>query len=404
MSSITKPVKGSDKDKGSVFSRLFKGNIRQYGMIIALVFIMLLFEILTGGLLLKPINITNLILQNSYILVLAIGMVLVIITGHIDLSVGSIAAFVGAVSAIFMVNWQMNPVLAVILSIVIGGLIGAWQGFWVAYVRIPAFIVTLAGMLLFRGLTMVVLEGQSISPFPNGFQKISSGFVPDFTNAATNIVAIIAGIALSVLYIVTELRNRASQRKYNFATGSQGLFIAKLIAVVAIINLFTFVLASYSGIPTILVLLFLLIIIYSFVMNKTVMGRHVYAIGGNEKAAGLSGVKTKKVTFWVFVNMGVLAAISGLIFAARLNAATPRAGTNFELDAIAACFIGGASASGGIGTVFGAIIGGLVMGVLNNGMSLVGLGIDWQQGIKGLVLLLAVAFDIYNKNKGNTAS
>ncbi|WP_200897656.1 multiple monosaccharide ABC transporter permease [Paenibacillus wulumuqiensis] len=404
MSSITKPVKGSDKDKGSVFSRLFKGNIRQYGMIIALVFIMLLFEILTGGLLLKPINITNLILQNSYILVLAIGMVLVIITGHIDLSVGSIAAFVGAISAIFMVNWQMNPVLAVILSIVIGGLIGAWQGFWVAYVRIPAFIVTLAGMLLFRGLTMVVLEGQSISPFPNGFQKISSGFVPDFTNAATNIVAIIAGIALSVLYIVTELRNRASQRKYNFATGSQGLFIAKLIAVVAIINLFTFVLASYAGIPTILVLLFLLIIIYSFVMNKTVMGRHVYAIGGNEKAAGLSGVKTKKVTFWVFVNMGVLAAISGLIFAARLNAATPRAGTNFELDAIAACFIGGASASGGIGTVFGAIIGGLVMGVLNNGMSLVGLGIDWQQGIKGLVLLLAVAFDIYNKNKGNTAS
>ncbi|ANF98695.1 ABC transporter permease [Paenibacillus bovis] len=373
-------------------------------MIIALVFIMLLFEILTGGLLLKPINITNLILQNSYILVLAIGMVLVIITGHIDLSVGSIAAFVGAISAIFMVNWQMNPVLAVILSIVIGGLIGAWQGFWVAYVRIPAFIVTLAGMLLFRGLTMVVLEGQSISPFPNGFQKISSGFVPDFTNAATNIVAIIAGIALSVLYIVTELRNRASQRKYNFATGSQGLFIAKLIAVVAIINLFTFVLASYAGIPTILVLLFLLIIIYSFVMNKTVMGRHVYAIGGNEKAAGLSGVKTKKVTFWVFVNMGVLAAISGLIFAARLNAATPRAGTNFELDAIAACFIGGASASGGIGTVFGAIIGGLVMGVLNNGMSLVGLGIDWQQGIKGLVLLLAVAFDIYNKNKGTSSN
>ncbi len=400
MSTLSKPVK--DKDKQGGLSRLFKGNIRQYGMIIALIFIMLLFQVLTGGLLLKPINITNLILQNSYILVLAIGMVLVIITGHIDLSVGSIAAFVGAISAIFMVNWQMNPVLAVILSIVIGGLIGAWQGFWVAYVRIPAFIVTLAGMLLFRGLTMIVLEGQSISPFPNGFQKISSGFVPDFTNAATNIVAIIAGLALSVLYVWTELRSRAAQRKYNFDTGSKGLFIGKLVLVIAIINLFTFVLASYAGIPTILVLLFLLIIIYSFVMNRTVMGRHVYAIGGNEKAAGLSGVKTKKVTFWVFVNMGVLAAISGLIFAARLNAATPRAGTNFELDAIAACFIGGASAAGGIGTVFGAIIGGLVMGVLNNGMSLIGLGIDWQQGIKGLVLLLAVAFDIYNKNKGTS--
>ncbi|MFD1991619.1 multiple monosaccharide ABC transporter permease [Paenibacillus nicotianae] len=399
MSTLTKP----EAKKESTLGKMFKGNIRQYGMIIALLFIMLLFEVLTGGLLLKPINITNLILQNSYILVLAIGMVLVIITGHIDLSVGSIAAFVGAVSAIFMVQWQMNPILAVVLSIVIGGLIGAWQGFWVAYVRIPAFIVTLAGMLLFRGLTMIVLEGQSISPFPNGFQKISSGFIPDFSNMATNIVAVLAGIALSILYIVTELRNRAAQRKYNFDTGSQAIFFVKMILVVAVINAFTIVLASYAGIPTILVLLFLLIIIYSFVMNKTVMGRHVYAIGGNEKAAGLSGVKTKKVTFWVFVNMGVLAAVSGLIFAARLNAATPRAGTNFELDAIAACFIGGASASGGIGTVFGAIIGGLVMGVLNNGMSLVGLGIDWQQGIKGLVLLLAVAFDIYNKNKGTSS-
>lgn len=399
MSTLTKP----EGKKESTLGKMFKGNIRQYGMIIALLFIMLLFEVLTGGLLLKPINITNLILQNSYILVLAIGMVLVIITGHIDLSVGSIAAFVGAVSAIFMVQWQMNPILAVVLSIVIGGLIGAWQGFWVAYVRIPAFIVTLAGMLLFRGLTMIVLEGQSISPFPNGFQKISSGFIPDFSNMATNIVAVLAGIALSILYIVTELRNRAAQRRYNFDTGSQAIFFVKMILVVAVINAFTIVLASYAGIPTILVLLFLLIIIYSFVMNKTVMGRHVYAIGGNEKAAGLSGVKTKKVTFWVFVNMGVLAAVSGLIFAARLNAATPRAGTNFELDAIAACFIGGASASGGIGTVFGAIIGGLVMGVLNNGMSLVGLGIDWQQGIKGLVLLLAVAFDIYNKNKGTSS-
>ncbi|ODP29163.1 sugar ABC transporter permease [Paenibacillus sp. PK4536] len=399
MSTLTKP----EGKKESTLGKMFKGNIRQYGMIIALLFIMLLFEVLTGGLLLKPINITNLILQNSYILVLAIGMVLVIITGHIDLSVGSIAAFVGAVSAIFMVQWQMNPIVAVILSIVIGGLIGAWQGFWVAYVRIPAFIVTLAGMLLFRGLTMIVLEGQSISPFPNGFQKISSGFIPDFSNMATNIVAVLAGIALSILYIITELRNRAAQRRYNFDTGSQALFFTKMVLVVAVINAFTIVLASYAGIPTILVLLFLLIIIYSFVMNKTVMGRHVYAIGGNEKAAGLSGVKTKKVTFWVFVNMGVLAAVSGLIFAARLNAATPRAGTNFELDAIAACFIGGASASGGIGTVFGAIIGGLVMGVLNNGMSLVGLGIDWQQGIKGLVLLLAVAFDIYNKNKGTSS-
>lgn len=380
-------------------SKMFKGNIRQYGMIIALVVIMLLFEILTGGLLLQPINITNLILQNSYILVLAIGMVLVIITGHIDLSVGSIAAFVGAISAIMMVDMQLPTWLAVIASLIIGGLIGAWQGFWVAYVRIPAFIVTLAGMLLFRGLTMIVLEGQSISPFPGGFQKISSGFIPGFGGSGMNMVAILAGIVLTIWYIINELRDRKAQSKYGFELSPQGLFILKLVVVAAIINAFTVVLASYSGIPNILVLLFILIVVYSFVMNRTIMGRHIYALGGSEKAAGLSGVKTKKVTFWVFVNMGVLSAVSGLIFAARLNAATPRAGTNFELDAIAACFIGGASASGGIGTVFGAIIGGLVMGVLNNGMSLIGLGIDWQQGIKGLVLLLAVAFDIYNKNK-----
>lgn len=380
-------------------NKLFKSNIRQYGMIIALIVIMILFTVLTGGLLVKPINITNLILQNSYILVLAIGMVLVIITGHIDLSVGSIAAFVGAMSAIMMVNWELPAWVAVIASLVIGGLIGAWQGFWVAYVKIPAFIVTLAGMLLFRGLTMIVLKGQSISPFPTGFTKISSGFVPNLADTATNLVAILAGLAFTVLFILNELRGRREQLKYKFEVSSSGLFIFKLVAIAVVLNLFTFMLASYAGIPNILVLLFVLILAYSFMMNKTVMGRHVYALGGNEKAAGLSGVKTKKVTFWVFVNMGVLAAVSGLIFAARLDAATPRAGTNFELDAIAACFIGGASASGGIGTVFGAIIGGLVMGVLNNGMSLIGLGIDWQQGIKGLVLLLAVAFDIYNKNK-----
>nr|WP_216673957.1 multiple monosaccharide ABC transporter permease [Saccharibacillus endophyticus] len=380
-------------------TKLFKSNVRQYGMIIALIVIMILFTVLTGGLLVKPINITNLILQNSYILVLAIGMVLVIITGHIDLSVGSIAAFVGAMSAIMMVDWGLPAWVAVVASLVIGGLIGAWQGFWVAYVKIPAFIVTLAGMLLFRGLTMIVLEGQSISPFPAGFTKISSGFVPNLADTATNLVAILAGIAFTVLYVFNELRARREQLKYKFDVSSSGLFIFKLVAIAVVLNLFTFMLASYAGIPNILVLLFVLILAYSFMMNKTVMGRHVYALGGNEKAAGLSGVKTKKVTFWVFVNMGVLAAVSGLIFAARLDAATPRAGTNFELDAIAACFIGGASASGGIGTVFGAIIGGLVMGVLNNGMSLIGLGIDWQQGIKGLVLLLAVAFDIYNKNK-----
>lgn len=381
-------------------SELFRKNMRQYGMIIALIFITILFQILTGGILLKPLNITNLILQNSYILVLAIGMVLVIITGHIDLSVGSIAAFIGALAAIMLVDFQLPTFLTIIISLVIGGLIGAWQGFWVAYVKIPAFIVTLAGMLLFRGLTMIVLGGQSIAPFPKSFQRISSGFIPDwFGGSSLHILTILLGLALSLLLIWQEWKERRTQLKYQFEVAPIWVFVTKLVLLVAIINIFTFVLATYNGLPNILIILFFLIVIYSFVMNRMVAGRHIYALGGNEKAAKLSGVKTKKVTFWVFVNMGALAALSGLIFAARLNSATPKAGTNFELDAIAACFIGGASASGGIGTVIGAIIGGLVMGVMNNGMSLIGLGVDWQQGIKGLVLLLAVAFDIYNKSK-----
>ena len=382
--------------------KLANTNMRQYSMIIALVVIMLLFQILTDGILLKPLNITNLILQNSYILVLAIGMVLVIITGHIDLSVGSIAAFVGAIAGILMVQYNMSTFLAVIISLIIGALIGAWQGFWIAYVKIPAFIVTLAGMLLFRGLTMVVLKGQSIAPFPESFQKMSSGFIPDiFGGSDLQLLTILIGVFLSVILVFNELKNRRSKISYQFEVQPMPMFITKLIVLVALINVFSFVLASYEGIPNILIILAVLILVYTFLMRKTVIGRHIYAIGGNEKAAQLSGVKTKKVTFWVFVNMGVLSALSGLIFAARLNAATPRAGNLFELDAIAASFIGGASAYGGVGTVPGAIIGGLVMGVMNNGMSLIGLGIDWQQAIKGLVLLAAVAFDIYNKNKAS---
>ncbi|PGY10695.1 ABC transporter permease [Bacillus sp. AFS031507] len=382
--------------------QLFKNNLRQYSMILALVSIMILFQVLTDGILLRPLNITNLILQNSYILVLAIGMILVIITGHIDLSVGSIAAFVGALSAILMVNYEVPISAAIIISLLIGALIGAWQGFWVAYVKIPAFIVTLAGMLLFRGLTMVVLEGKSIAPFPETFQKISSGFIPDvFAGANLHILTLVIGALLSVILIFNELKIRKAEIKYNLDVSPIGIFILKIIAIVALINVFVYVLATYEGIPNILVILALLILAYQFITTKTIAGRHIYAIGGNEKAASLSGVKTKRVTFWVFVNMGVLSALSGLLFAARLNAATPRAGNLFELDAIAACFIGGASAYGGVGTVPGAIIGGLVMGVMNNGMSILGLGIDWQQGIKGLVLLAAVAFDIYNKNKSS---
>lgn len=379
---------------------IFRNNIRQYGMVIALLSIMILFQILTGGILMRPLNITNLILQNSYILVLAIGMLLVIVAGHIDLSVGSVAAFIGAVSAIMMVNYKVNFLAALLISLLLGAVVGAWQGFWIAYVKIPAFIVTLAGMLVFRGLTMVTLKGMSIAPFPEAFQKISSGFITDlFSGGGLHVTTLLLGLVFSLAYIMLELRNRSMQLKYNFDVTPRGFLFAKMAAITAAINLFTYIMASYKGVPNVLVLLIGLIAVYSFITDKTVVGRHIYAIGGNEKAAALSGVNTNRVVFWVYVNMGLLSALSGLVFAARLNAATPKAGNGFELDAIAACFIGGASAAGGIGTVIGAIIGGLVMGVMNNGMSLIGLGIDWQQAIKGLVLLFAVAFDVFTKSR-----
>lgn len=383
--------------------KLFRANIRQYGMIIALVMIMLLFQILSGGILMQPLNITNLILQNSYILVLAIGMVLVIITGHIDLSVGSIAAVIGAIAAILMVHMQVPVWAAILISLLLGALIGAWQGFWIAYVGIPSFIVTLAGMLLFRGLTMVFLEGQSISSFPSAFLGISAGYIPDPLSLDTGIhlTTLLVGVLLTVLLIWNELRHRRMLKQYKMETSPLILFVIKLVVLAAVLNGFMWILSMYEGIPNILIILTLLIAIYTFITKKTVIGRHIYATGGNVKAAALSGIKTKRVTFMVFVNMGVLSALAGLIFAARLSAATPKAGTLFELDAIAACFIGGASATGGVGTVIGAIIGGLVMGVMNNGMSLVGISVDWQQAIKGLVLLLAVAFDFYIKNRSN---
>lgn len=381
---------------------LFKKNIRQYGMLIALVSIMAFFQIVSGGTLLRPLNITNLILQNSYILVLAVGMLLVIVAFQIDLSVGSTAAFVGAVSGILMVKMKLPFIPSVLICLALGALIGAWQGFWVAYVKIPAFIVTLAGMLVFRGLTMVTLNGTSVAPFPKEFQKIASGFVPDFFHGkGIHVTTIIIGIIFTVVYVLFEIYNRNNQKKYNFEVIPEKFFIAKIVLVSAAINAFTIILAEYKGIPNVLILLFILILIYSFIASKTILGRHIYALGGNEKAARLSGVKTKRNVFLVFINMGMLAALSGLVFTARLNAATPKAGTNFELDAIAACYIGGASASGGVGTIIGAIIGGLVMGVMNNGMSLMGIGIDWQQAIKGLVLLIAVAFDIFTKSKNS---
>lgn len=375
-------------------------NMRKFGMVIALVGITILFQILTGGILLTPLNITNIIMQNSYIIILAIGMMLIIITGEIDLSVGSVAAFIGAVAGVLLVTYELPVYLAIFLCLVVGALIGAWQGFWVAYVNIPAFIVTLGGMLIFRGLTLVVLGGQTLAPFPDSFRSLSSSFLPDiFGGGEIQLFTILVGLVLSLLYVLNELKLRRTDKRYNFNTTTFPLFLVKLAVFVILINLFTYVLAQYEGIPYVLIILFILIVGYTFIMNKTVTGRHIYAVGGNTNAAQLSGVKTKKMKFWVFVNMGALSALAGLVFAGRLNAATPQAGNLFELDAIAAAVIGGASMTGGVGTVIGAVVGALVMGVLNNGMSIMGIGIDWQQAIKGLVLLGAVAFDVLSKNK-----
>lgn len=380
---------------------VFKNNIRQYAMFIALIVITVFFQIVTDGKMLLPMNVTNLVLQNSYVLILAIGMTLCILTGgNIDLSVGSVCAFIGAVVGTLIINMKMDVGLAIAICLIIGIAIGVWQGFWIAYVRIPAFIVTLAGMLLFRGLTISMLQGLTLSPFPESFQQISAGFIPDvFKGSGINILTLVVGAVISVIYVVFQLKKRAEQERYDFEVIPVPLFIAKIVLVLIGINLFSYWLAAYRGLPIILVLIGVLVFIYSFFTTRTVPGRYIYAMGGNEKAAKLSGINTNRVLFFTYVNMAFLAAIAGIVFSARLNAASPQAGMNFELDAIAACFIGGASAYGGIGTVTGSIIGALVMGVLNNGMTIIGLGSDMQMIIKGLVLLLAVAFDVLSKNR-----
>ncbi|BAU33367.1 sugar transport permease [Microcella alkaliphila] len=372
------------------------------GIFLALLAVVVFFSITTNGILLRPQNISNLIVQNGYILVLAIGMVLVIVAGHIDLSVGSVAAFIGAVSGVFAVTWGLPWWLAIILSLAVGALVGAWQGFWIAYVGIPAFIVTLAGMLIFRGLALITLGNSNIGSFPQEYRNLGNGFINfpvqvggQLIDPVTMAIGAVAIIAL----VVQQLRTRAGRMKYGQDVEPMPWFVGKLALFVVGIGAVTLALSSFKGIPVTLVVLAALVLTYTVVANRTTFGRHIYAIGGNRRAAELSGIKTRWVDFYLFVNMGVLAALAGLIFTARLNLAGPKAGEGFELEAISAAFIGGAAVQGGIGTVTGAIIGGFIIGVLNNGMSIMGIGIEWQQAVKGLVLLLAVAFDVYNKNR-----
>ena len=389
-----------------------KSHIREYGLLFALIAIMVFFQIVTGGTLMRPVNITNLFLQNSYIIIMALGMLIVIVSGNIDLSVGSVMGFIGALAAVLIVQFGVPVWLTVIISLALGVVIGAAQGYWVAYWKIPSFIVTLAGMLVFRGASLWLLNGQSVGPFPMEFQRLSTGFIPDlfpqgltqgvgalFGERNLNLLCMGVGIVASVAIIWTGLKARARDAAYGITGEPANFFWLRNIIVTGALLFLSYKLATFRGLPNVLVSMAVLTMIYAFITQNTVIGRRIYALGGNAKAAKLSGIKTERLTFLAFVNMGFLAALAGLIFAARLNTATPKAGFGLELDVIAAVFIGGASASGGTGKVIGAVVGAFIMGVMNNGMSIMGIGIDYQQMIKGLVLLAAVIFDVYNKQK-----
>jgi putative multiple sugar transport system permease protein len=391
--------------QGADFMRFFKANIRDMALLLSLLAIMVFFQFTTNGTLFKPVNMTNLILQNSYIVIMALGMLMIIVAGHIDLSVGSVSGFVGAVAAVMMVPWKMDPFVTMAVCLVLGAVIGGIQGYFVAYHKIPAFIVTLAGMLAFKGLSLTVLGGASVGPFPKSFQLLSTGFVPDIFNiqlfgAPFNLLALLIGAVVTAIIIYFNVKERNEQQAHGLAEEPQSIFLGRnsLIAV-AFIG-FSFLMGQYKGLPNVLIVMFALIALFVFITTRTTFGRRVYAMGGNEKASKLSGINTEKMTFLIFVIMGALAALAGLVFAARLNVATPKAGLGFELEVIAACFIGGAAVTGGVGKIIGAVIGAFIIGVMNNGMSIMGIGIDWQQVIKGAVLLLAVFLDVYFKNKG----
>ncbi|MET0974912.1 MAG: multiple monosaccharide ABC transporter permease [Leifsonia sp.] len=387
----------------SGFANLFGGaNLRRFGILFSLVAIILLFQWLTGGLTLSPGNLINLVNQYSYILILAIGMVMVIIAGHIDLSVGSVAAFTGIIVAISMNTWHLPWPLAIVLGLVIGVLIGAWHGFWVAYVGVPAFIVTLAGMLIFRGGNQFIGDAATV-PVPQPFTIIGAGYIPDFGPFDFSAGTMILGILGALWVIYNEWHVRRVQRKMDSPTSPLWVAVVKVVLLAGIILYFSWLFATGragTSFPVSGIILVALIILYSFITRNTIFGRHIYAVGGNKLAAELSGVNSRHVNFLVMMNMSILASLAGMIWVARSVASGPQDGLNWELDAIAAVFIGGAAVSGGIGTVIGSIVGGLVMAFLNNGLQLLGVGSDLVQIIKGLVLLFAVGIDVWNKTQG----
>jgi putative multiple sugar transport system permease protein len=381
--------------------KLFGGDIRQLGMIGALVFLIAFFAWSTDGVNLTPDNVNNIIRGNAHILVLAIGMVMVIIAGHIDLSVGSVSAAVGIVVAIAMRDWGLHWTLAILLGLAFGALIGTWQGWWVAKIGIPAFIVTLAGMLFFRGLNQFIGKSNTV-PVPPEFQVIGAGSLPEWgPNTGYNNLTVLLGIVGCAAIVIGTLRNRQKLTKINAEVEEAGVMWARLILIcLVIMGVMLLIASGAKGFPVSGLILVFLVIIYGFLTSKMILGRHIYAVGGNRHAAELSGVKSTRVNFFVMANMAVLAALAGMMFVARSNASGPFDGVGWELDAIAAVFIGGAAVTGGVGTVVGSIVGGLVMAVLNNGLQLEGIGADRTQMIKGLVLLIAVAFDLYSKKQG----
>lgn len=375
--------------------------LKKYTMVIVLLIVTLFFAWRTGGKMLLPQNVNNLIAQNAYVFVLATGMLLCILTGgNIDLSVGSVVCFVGAVGATMMVNKGMNIVVSIIIMLGVGLLIGIWQGFWIAYRRIPPFIVTLAGMLMFRGLSNIVLDGYTIAPMPDAYLMLFNSYIIDFFHGdGLNITCIVFGIIAAGIFVLMTFGGRLSKIKKGYAVKPMGSDIVKCVVISLVIILFTWRLAQYKGIPNILLWIGIIVLIYGYITSRTTIGRHFYAVGGNEKAAQLSGINTNKVYFIAYANMGLLAAVAAMVTIARLNSANPTAGESYEMDAIGSCFIGGASAYGGTGSIQGVIIGATLMGVINLGMSIMGVDANWQKVVKGAVLLAAVIFDVESKKR-----
>lgn len=370
--------------------------LKKNTMIFALIIVAIFFAIQTDGALFNPSNITNLISQNGYVVILAVGMLLCILTGgNIDLSIGSIVCLVGAIAGELIVTRHVNIWLSMLICILVGFGIGVWQAFWIAYVRIPPFIVTLAGMLLWRGIALVLLDGLTVSPFPQEYKDLFNSYIPN------EVLALLAGILFCVFYAGITFGGRIKKAKKGYEQTNLVADIIKVVLISAAVLAISYQLSEYKGIPTVLILLVIVVAAYAYFTSKTVPGRYFYAVGGNEKAAKLSGVNTNRVYFIAYVNMAVLSALAALVCVARFNSAAPTAGTNYELDAIGACFIGGASAYGGIGTVPGVVIGAIFMGVLNNGMSTMGIDANWQKAVKGIVLLAAVAFDVISKKKAS---